>query len=421
MTVSPSNSPETSSPDDRTETKSPNRRYWIIGILLIVLLVALAIAPTYNRTSAGSTWQTNPGGYGAWYEYMQTQGAPIERWQRPLSELVEKTASDRPATLLRVVPSGISIELFSTFVDQEDWLDQGNQLILLGQPQAVTAAPFFSELASEVGEVAIATRRRKEEAQAPLLSDGYGAVVWEVDRDNLVDNSEGTSEASSGSDPEGNTEARTAAGRSIVSTTPFLAANAYLDAPGNFAFLAQLANEAGGPIWVDEYLHGYRDRDVVVEEVAGTWVGYLSRTPLLVAIAQAAVVLIVVLIAQNRRLGLRRSLPVVKTNNSEAYIKALAGVLHKADSRDFLVETLTQAEQKKLQKALGLGEAPVSLATLQTAWQQIGQNPGELNVLQSAPRNSSALRTWLQRLQSLAFKANRSAGRQANQSAQKVD
>ncbi|MEM9009456.1 MAG: DUF4350 domain-containing protein, partial [Cyanobacteria bacterium P01_F01_bin.86] len=194
----------------------------------------------------------------------------------------------------------------------------------------------------------------------------------------------------------------TESGELILATTPFLAANAYRDAPGNFAFLADLVQQAGGTIWVDEYLHGYKDRDVVIEDVAGNWLSYLAKTPWLVAGVQAAIVLLLALIAHNRRPGRQQTIPSFPMNDSESYIQALASVLHKANSRDFLVETLTRAEQKELQRALGLGDTPVSLETLKIAWQQATNRSGtDLQVLQGAPKRDKALLLWLQRLQSL--------------------
>ena len=282
-----------------------------------------------------------------------------------------------------------------------DWLERGDRLIVLTNQQSVTAAKFSSQLDSDVGEVAVDTRRRypiknspsyrqegteisyrstpvTSEAVEPLLADEYGAVVWR----------EGQSDVT-------------------LSTTPFLAANAYQDAAGNFAFLAELANEANGPVWVDEYLHGYKDREAVVEEVVGTWLGYLADTPLLLVAVQIGVVLLVALIAQNRRIGSKQPLLSPQVNNSEAYIKALAGVLHKANNRDFLVDTLVAAEQKSLQRALGLGEAAVSLDVLQTAWQQgTGRDVEELSVLQAKPKGEAALQAWLRQLQSLVAKAS---------------
>ena len=415
----------------RTANRRDNRRYWIAGVLMILILgfFLLVGAPASNRVDAGSTWGTAPDGYGAWYAYMEAEGADIKRWQRPLAELIqaEKAPSASPRTLVRIVPPVFSErEDILWQSDLADWLEQGNRLVILTQRGSVTAAQFSSQLDSEAGKVTIETRRRykPKEIELPpyeqegteisykpaieprssrrstlaqsqpapsnsleaLLSDDYGTVVWHtLDEPNLV-----------------------------WATTPFLAANAYQSAPGNFAFLADLVQP--GAVWIDEYLHGYRDRDVVVKEVAGTWLGYLAKTPLLIAAVQIGVILLIALIAQNRRAGSTQPLLSEPVNNSEAYIKALAGVLHKANNRDFLIETLTRAEQKALARSLGLGESTVSPEALQTAWQQrTGRSIQELDILQAKPKGEAALQTWLQQLQSLVPKASANISSKANQ------
>jgi len=412
-----------------TSGGSANRRYWIIGILAALVLVFFLLvgAPASNRIDTGSTWGKAPDGYGAWYAYMEAQGAPIKRWQRPISELVEQDEDNQaPATVIRVIPPAIASGGPSVWqAELADWLERGDRLIVLTQQGPVTAANFSTQLDSAFGKVTVETRRRYKlsdrdlapygqtgqeissepnslngavqdravqdrAVQSNLLADEQGAVVWRsVEQPNV-----------------------------ILSTTPFIAANAYQEASGNFAFLADLAREASGPIWIDEYLHGYKDRDVVVEEVAGTWLGYLAKTPLIVVAVQVGVILLVALVAQNRRIGLRRSLSTPLVNNSEAYIKALAGVLHKANNRDFLVETLALAEQKSLQRALGLGDAAVSLETLQAAWHQsTGRSVEELAVLRAMPKGDSALQTWLRQLQSLSVTASQRANAPATERA----
>ncbi|MEM6449606.1 MAG: DUF4350 domain-containing protein [Cyanobacteria bacterium P01_D01_bin.105] len=379
-----------------------NRRYLTIAVLGLLLLIGLAIAPTYNRIQSGSTWSKAPDGYGAWYEYMQQQGAPIQRWQRSLDELTAQTSdpktANQPATLIRIVPPAIGTGSFP--YELNDWVKQGNHVIVLSQQRPVTDAPFDSEISSPHGLVTVQTRRRANQDDAftlnftPVLADDYGAVVWQETTDGKI---------SSGSVSSDNLEA----GQFIQAATPFLSANAYLASPGNFTLLAKLAQQGSGPIFVDEYLHGYKDKDVVVEEVAGTWFGYLAKTPLIVTALQSVVVLVVVLVAQNRRPGLARSLQRSQENNSEAYITALAGVLHKANSQDFLIETLAKAEQKALQRSLGLGDAPVSLSTLKTAWQQTtGQSPAELNILKAKPQGDTAIQQWLKRIQQLHIQAS---------------
>ena len=400
--------------------RNTNRRYWTMGVLIAITLafLSLAGAPASNRIDTGSTWGTAPDGYGAWYAYMEEQGAAIKRWQKPIDELIEETKSqDTPVTLIRIVPPALSnVGAAAWPSGMSDWLEEDNRLIVLNQQGSVTAAEFSSQLNAAEGKVTIETRRRQstKELNLPsyeqegteisfesasgsepthqlktklaqsstseaLLFDDYGAVVWRrLDEPNL-----------------------------IWSTTPFIAANTYQEAEGNFAFLATLVQEGEGTIWVDEYLHGYKDREVVIEEVAGTWLGYLAKTPLLIASVQLGVILLIALVAQNRRVGSKQPLLNEPVNNSEAYIKALAGVLHKANNQDFLVETLTRAERKALARSLGLGEAHVSPEALSIAWQQrTGRSATELAVLQAKPRGEAALQTWLKQIQALVTRAN---------------
>lgn len=378
--------------------KRPNRRVIIISLLALLGLILLFAAPSSNKINTGSTWGNEPSGYGAWYDYMQAQGVNIERWQRPIPELLEKIEdANEPATLLQVrSPDGShSLASFENASALDDWTAQGNRLIVLTQLGPVTAADFSTDIVSDSGLVTVETRRRfqREDAApstskqqvpsiATLLADNHGAVVWQI----LADNQ----------------------GPKIYSSTPFIGANAYLNSPGNFAFLSELVQQSGGPIWVDEYLHGYKDSDVVIKETAGSWVSYLAKTPLLIAAVQGGVILLIGLIAQNRRVGARQTVPTFQVDNSEAYIKALAGVLHKANNHDFLVETLSRAERKSLQRALGLGDAPVPPDTLKTAWQQAtGRSVADLSVLQERPRGDRTIETWLQRLWALQVRAAR--------------
>ncbi|MEL6353518.1 MAG: DUF4350 domain-containing protein [Cyanobacteria bacterium J06627_28] len=438
------------------------RRPIILGVIALVILFALFLlaAPSSNRDVIGSTWGYGPDGYSAWYEYVAKQNVSIERWQRPLSELIEQDAAEKdvaekdvaekddtgeppsadrptPKTLLRILPPQSAITTLSFLSDPEAsaWVDQGNNLIVLAQDQPATGAPFASSIASDQGAVAIETTRRFEadwqnsRAGKALLIDEAGSVVWQQKgwqsrfspSEELEDSlaTEASKEAfeitEENAPASGTTTSSTVApgtmtpGTMTLATTPFLAANTFANEPGNFAFLAELVQQGGSSkLYVDEFLHGYKDQDVIIEQVAGNWIGYLTKTPLLIAIAQCGAILLISLVAQNQRLGLKRSVAQPQTNNSEAYMQALAGVLHKANNRDFLVETLTRAERKRLQRALGLGEAPVSLETLQTSWQQnTGRSLAALESLQGAPQDKAGLKSWLRQLQSLPILANK--------------
>jgi hypothetical protein len=373
-----------------------NRRTLGLGLLGLALLLGmiLAVAPATSRLESGSTWHRGPAGYSAWYESLAQQGISIQRWQRPVEDLLEQLEREPdpmvtliqnrptvPDTLLAVLPGFIDqAELPILLPWMPDWLEAGHRLVVLGAKVPATAAPFSQILTSEVGPVRIDTRRRYglSAGQNVTLADEYGAVVWRQ--------ADGPGEI-------------------IWVATPHLAANAYLDQAGNFALLTELVTAEGQRVWVDEYLHGYRDEVAIAAQVGGdSWLHYLARTPLLILAGQGLVVTLLALLAYNRRLGRRLTRPTPPVDNSQAYITALAGVLHKANSHDFVVQTLGQAERLTLQKALGLGSAPLPVEQLQVAWEQQGNRAtSDLAALLQppTPRGDSQLRDWLQRLQSL--------------------
>jgi len=359
-----------------------NRYLRLALVALVLLFIGLALlAPATGEKTSGSTYNRAPEGYLGWYAYMETQGTPVQRWRRPVEDLLAQSPADTPQTLIRIYPGMVNAYQAWDRNWLDPWLAAGNTLIVLGLDARIVEAPFTSRLASDFGEVMIKTRRRHNLAfnnDRNLLGDEYGAVVWE-----RPDHEKG---------------------RFVVALTPHLAANAYQDEPGNYAFLADLAAQAGGPIWVDEYLHGFKAAEVIVEETVNTWGAYLARTPVKIALVQLAIVLAIFLLAQNRRLGNLSTVKRAKVDNSQAYIEALAAVLHKAESTPFLVEMLTKAERSRLQAALGFHTANIDDHTLQVAWtEQTGQPPAMLTPLTTPPSRTKgvddALKTWLDQLQ----------------------
>jgi len=327
-----------------------DRRWWLgaIAIAAIVLL-SLVTAPN-NRSRLGSTYSRSPDGYGAWYAYMQNQSTPVRRWQKPLSEL----GKQEQVTLLRV----LSLPISGFNNAEQQWVERGNTLVILGVHQSVTPADFSTrQQTDDLIGIKIDTRRRAaiDKQQQILLGDRFGAVAW---REKI-----GT-------------------GQVIYCVTPYLAANAYQDSPNNYKYLAQLVLQPGKPIWVDEYIHGYRDKEVREQAGERDFLSYLAKKPLAAALFQAAIVLIVLILASNRRFGQPTTLVTPIVDNSTAYIQALAGVLQKAQASDFVIDTVGNAEQSQLQQTLGLGQIPLERHDLIQAWvQQTERSPVELEQL----------------------------------------
>lgn len=380
-----------------------NRRRLILALVALALLLGLMIvsAPGTSYSDSGSTWHRGPAGYSAWYNSIEQQGFTVQRWQRPVEDLIEQIGEAEEATVTLIqnrtaIPETL-VAVLPGFIDESglsallpwipDWIEAGHRLVVLGVKFPATAAPFSQTLTSEAGQVKIDTRRRY--SQGPklgvALEDEYGAVVWQQ---------------------------AFGSGQVTMVATPHLAANAYANQPGNFALATELVTSAGGRVWVDEYLHGYRDEEAIATEVGrddASWLNYLARTPLAIVVLQALAVTLLALLALNRRLGQRQTLTSPQVDNSRAYIQALAGVLHKAGSHDFVGQTLSQAERLRLQKLLGLGNTLLPVEQLQAAWNaQTNLPTTNLAAILNPPtlKGESQLRNWLKRVQSLHYPGN---------------
>lgn len=374
-----------------------NRRLWLLGAIAItaIIIITLVFAPANNKINSGSTYNRAPDGYGAWHDFMTKRGTEIERWQKPFPDFAKNPDTKSPSTLLRIYSSPIFTEAVPDI--EEKWVKQGNTLVILGVNAPVTAAPFSSLLPHSAGEIKIDTGRRVPSDKKPILGDKFGGIVWKK---------------------------TLGKGTVYFASAPHLAANAYQDFPGNYEFLAGLVtqSEGGGKaiegteqalavkfiqnpidpsqetskivnkVWVDEYIHGYKDSETIKRESGGNLFTYLAKTPLFPVLIQGTIILIVAIFAGWNRFGQPLTLSAPQVDNSEAYIQALAGVLEKANSTDFAVETIGKAEKLQLQKALLLGQASLESDTLTTAWvEQTGRKAVELAELVRSPSRKSRI------------------------------
>lgn len=363
-----------------------SNRWWVIGVIILLVISSLAFlfAPAGNNLKRGSTYSRAPDGYGAWYEFMQEQGHPVQRWQKPGHKLGDL---DTKITLLRV---GSELSPYGHGYLDPEWLANGNVLIELGIETPVTNAPFTTLHPTEVGEVKIQTRRRFAETKGvadptvevdeltALLQDNYGAIV----RQKRVDN-----------------------GQYIEVITPHLAANAYQSESGNFNYLKALVTQPGLPIYVDEFIHGYKDEETLKEEGNRNWIDYLARTPWRAVFIQAIIIGAIFFWGLNWRLGSPLVLKLPELDNSRMYMEALSGVLMRAGSTELIIELLKHEEQRYLQRQLGLGDELLALDDFAILWeQQTGQKATELiTILGLKPQRlqDKELAKWLERLQDI--------------------
>lgn len=367
-----------------------NRRQWAflgfaVLVLLVVGLLILAVAPS---SRAGSSFDASPWGTQQFYTYLEQQGFRVERWQRDYGNLKGKGH-------VFIQISGRPIGWPPPLVE---WLAQGNTLVRFYWHGEPTAAPFAARVSTPQGNVLIETRRRIpfQQSDRPLLADEHGLIVY-LKQTKSPHNHE----------------------QRILGVYPWLVANAYGSEPplANFAVVAQLLQEVAEPgatIYFDEWLHGYRQRtlehgyrqrtleDVARGTVPQTLFDYFSRTPWLAVGLQLVLLFLFLLWQQSQRFGspLLEKEPVF--SNSAAYIEALAGVLQRAQQRQFVLKQLQDRFRYELASQLGLAANPHHLprdAELIQAWQTAtGRSPDSLQALLSntASVDDAQLLQWLE-------------------------
>jgi hypothetical protein len=298
----------------------------LIALLCLSLIVTAAIPPNYPK---GSTYENSLSGYTQWYQFMEAQGHPVKRWRRPYSQL-----KGTGQTLIQVVDEERDKEPELSALEILNWVEQGNTLVELSWDGVVTGAPFSSDLLTSKGAVRIETTRRYKNAgkafDKVLLNDDFGDVIglkiWKK-------------------------------GELININYPLMGAGAYTQQGANFQTLADLATQRKGDIWVDEWIHGYRDVEpdpvVADEETQDLW-GYFAQRPIAVMAGQGILMLLLLLWGQNQRFGALLRIAPPSRNSSEQYIQALADTLNMHGHTEYVLALLGQSLRDRLKSRLGL-------------------------------------------------------------------
>ncbi|MGK7931463.1 MAG: DUF4350 domain-containing protein [Microcystaceae cyanobacterium] len=372
------------------------RRSLILSLIAlgVVLLLTFVFAPTQSSVTQGSTYGRRSADYGAWYQWMSDRNIDIEQWRKPFNRL----PTEKPLTLIRV--HGNLIDTLSE--EEQNWVKKGNNLILLGIRKPVTSAPFKSTHSTPHGKVLIETTRRYNRIKDSFLTINHpnqpNIKLANLSAETLLGDEFGAivSRLSWGK------------GELILATTPDLGANAYQNAAGNYEFLKEIVTQSGYPIFIDEYLHGYRDTETLTEEVGENLWSYLQKTPFWLVFIQLIIILVVMLWAKNRSFGRLKTIDSPIVNNSRSYIDALAGALEKAEQHDFVMKTIAKDEKNKLTEQLGIkSESSASLTPLINSWsQKTGKSSQDLRSLLQLPKTQSRVKRselakWLEKWQTI--------------------
>jgi Domain of unknown function (DUF4350) len=379
------------------------KQYWRLGLLAAISIVLLTIISATGGDSrqVGSSYSNAANGYNAWYQMASNRGIKIQRWQKSFPQLTNFPTYQQHTTLLQVQPQ---LERLAITSQQQEWVCKGNTIVILGVTAPAMEIPFRADLASPQGNIKIETTRRfradittstlaKNTSQEIVLGDRSGSVI---------------------------TQFNVGKGQIIIATTPYLAANAYQDFSPNYELLTKLVTNNSQQVLVDEYIHGYidRDRKSVIDPQTGNVntdnpdggdvLNYLASTPLIIILLNLGLGTLVLIWQQNRRFGKILISKPPEVDNSEAYIQALAGVLRQANSSEFVLQQIGKATQLSWQQKLGLGkERLVESPTLITAWENQTKLPASdlrfvLQLISGATRVSPAqLTIWLTKIREI--------------------
>ncbi len=312
-----------------------------MGLLCLTLIVSIGAPKSYPN---GSSYDSSLSGYAQWYGFMESQNHPVQRWRRAYSQLKgEKQTLIQVADVERFTePNLESSEIL-------DWVKQGNTLIVLNWGGEVSGAPFRSDLTTPKGNVRLETTRRYatrvENFDDVLLKDSFGAAIGSKDFDK---------------------------GQVIKGVYPWMGSGIYAQKGANFQVLADLATEQQGTIWVDEWLHGYRDLEpepaLAKSKPQDLW-SYFARRPIAVMAGQGVLLLALLLWGQNQRFGALLRIAPPPRNSSEQYIQALADTLNTHGHTEYVLALLGQSLRDRLRSRLGIvgadgaGEADGAIAT----------------------------------------------------------
>lgn len=369
------------------------KQYWQVILLAVAALVLLTIisAAGGDPRQVGSSYSIAANGYSSWYQTMLDRGVNIKRWQKSFPELTKSPTYETGTTLLQVNPE---LERSQLTDAQQAWVKKGNTIVILGVDAPAWDTSFENDIDSDRGTIRIETTRRfgteirgalglpsKMPRETIILSDRFGIII---DRYTLD------------------------LGSVIVATTPHLAANAYQDFKPNYELLAELVSEDRQQILVDEFIHGYIDRESNSNLEKIDAIAYFAKTPLIVVLVNLLLGTLVAIWQQNRRFGKVFVPKSPEIDNSEAYIQALSGVLRQANSSEFLLQKIGRSERLSWQQRLGLGkERLVEPELLIAAWEDRLKLPADdlrfvLQLTTGDRRPSSAeLTSWLNKVREI--------------------
>ena len=350
----------------------------ILMFLAVYTLVALE-EPERNRElpHRRTTYSASQGGYKALYLWLKALKVPIERWEKPLTDL-----TSRSGVLLMVEPElGPGTGELNAL---KKWVAEGGTFVLVTRQPSVFLGHFGLKLEAAPKQDRASDTAEKFAFQPGPYTKGVRKIISRGHR------------GLDSSSPKMVVHVRSkwgvlmavteeGKGRVMAFADPDLFSNEALRQGGHsrFALNLLLTHLEGGILLVDEYHHGYGRAASVLEHLGGSGA--------LVPMLQGLFCLLVLWAAKGRRFGPPRPLPKEERRSALEYVRAMAQLFQRAQARSLACSTVSRWIEDEARKVLVHRDRHLQKALQDSRQRFIAKEQNERELLLSVQRLYLAL------------------------------
>lgn len=287
-----------------------------------------------------SSYRSTPFGTRAFFTLLEESGYKVARFEKPFTELKDH----EPGTLIVIAPPDTHNPDAEEFSDLNKWVEAGGLLIIVDR-----------EIKVDVGDAAVRTERADGvSAVHPLQPTHFTRNVERVELSEYATRVRVDSRAATyhiGDDQAAVlADSQVGKGRVVLLTDPYVIANNGISKADNvIVALNLLAERPAGTIVFDEYHHGYGG-----SSTGGGLMSYFRGTPVPWMMAQAGLIVALIVYSYGRRFG--RPVPLRserRTTNLE-FVSSMANITRLAQASDLAMQNIYSEFRKRLCRFSGV-------------------------------------------------------------------
>lgn len=291
-------------------------------------------------TGDRSSYRSTPYGTLAFYTLLAEDHYNVTRFEKPFTELKDR----EPGTLIIIAPPDIHNPDAEELVALNKWVEAGGLLIIIDR-----------EIHLSIGDAAVRTEPGDSKATIhPLQPTPFNRSVQHValsDHASRVKVDSRSTTYHIGDDQAAIlADAQVGKGRVVLLTDQFVVANNGIGQADNVMLaLNLLSGRSEGKIAFDEYHHGYGG-----SATGGGLMSYFRGTPVLWMMAQAGLLLALVVYSYGRRFGRPIPLRIERRTTNLEFVSSMANITRLAEASDLAMENIYSEFRKRLCRFSGL-------------------------------------------------------------------